>query len=135
MPEQQAVITGRAADLAIAQAELATELAVKQSKQIAEAAYERGRREAKVDARLDGHEQQLREAKAAMVSQTDAVDGLGKKFDVLNSTFREHIAVETALASALKESTGRGISARAHYVSLGLFLVGVAGIILGVPHA
>jgi hypothetical protein len=125
--------TDRAADLAIVRTQLAADLAIEQAKQNAEAAYDRGRREAQVDARLDGHGEQIREVKAAMTSQTTAMGDLALKFDELNGNFREHIAVEAALASALREASTRGISARAHYVSLGLFLVGVAGLIIGLP--
>ncbi len=135
MTEPQAVITDRASDLALASTELAAELAIRQAKQAADLAYDQGKRDAEVDGRLDGHEKRLESINGSMGRQATAVEGLGAKFDVLSGSFREHIAVENALASALQHATARGISARAHYISLGIFLVALIALILGVPHA
>lgn len=127
--------TDRAADLAITSTALAADLAIKQANRNAEIEREAGRREAQVDARLDGHEDQLREVKGAVGDIRSGMGDVGKKFEALNSSFREHIAVETALAAALETATSRGISARAHYISLAVFLVMLTGLIVGTGHA
>jgi hypothetical protein len=127
--------TDRAADLVLARTQLAADLAIKQAERAAVLAYEKGQRDAQVDARLDGHESRLLAMNGSIGKQAIATGDLAHEVRGLGGSFKEHMAVETALAAALKDATTRGISARAHYISLGLFMVGVAGLILGVPHA
>ena len=130
-PEPQGAVTDRAADLALAASDRATGLVVAESKRAAELAYEKGRRDAEVDARLDGHEKRLEMMNGSIGRQATATDALKDEIKSLGSSFDKHIAVETALADALKEATARGISAKAHYVSLAVFLVMLGSLLVG----
>ena len=130
-PEPQGTVSDRAAELALASSNRAVQLATEDAKRATDLAYEKGRRDAEVDARLDGHERRLESMNGSIGRQATATDGLKNEVKSLGASFDKHIAVETALAAALTDATSRGISARAHYVSLGLFLAAVAGLVLG----
>jgi hypothetical protein len=133
-PEPQVAVTDRAADLALASSDRAAHLAVAAADRADRLSYEKGRRDAEVDVRLNGHEKRLDGINSSIERQATATDALKEEVKSLGSSFDEHIAVETALAAALEKATSRGISARAHYTSLGLFLVGVAGLLVGTGH-
>ena len=122
MPEPQEAVTGRAADLATEAADRAAHLqslvtaravglANEQAASEASLAYERGRRDARVDENLKDHGRQLGSLSDLVTRQANATEALKISF----ATLAESI---TAASGAATDAANKSLSARQFYVGL-----------------
>lgn len=93
-------------------------------------AEERGRRQQRVDSRLDGHDQEIRALRTSLTGVSTKLGNVEDKVIDLTEAVKRREAVAQALAESAAKLVEKQLSVKNFYVGVGLVLASVIGLFL-----